>query len=317
MAYSSGTMAGSSQPSSDFYALVAAFLATVPGWSLVETFAASSTTGFTYSIWKSAGSEPNTVATDFYVVFAYQTAAQSAGSIQFYIYLCESYNPTGHLWTFPSYHPDGGMPDLWPDATSDYRYNPTTLHRVDSQYTYQHLAALSLNSGSNLYFLVANADGFFVLVNTTSVYAGAGDTLVSPSTNDPVPLFLVEWAGARGISSTRDPGFASTNPADAPWSYDNGQIPWTNFANTVDTLGISGNYDRYQNGGRPIACRWVFGKQAVAGGSYITAGCFRALLPIWILFMQVSSIAIGDTSVIGGSDTFFYAGLNVWVDSAA
>jgi hypothetical protein len=238
--------------------------------------------------------------------------------------LTEGYDTGAHQWQYPAMAPATSTPDFWPDSTSDYRYNNPTLKTVGTLYGNQMSQFVAVSSGSNTYFIVANADGVFFCVEESSgpnsLYAGTGTTLVAPSSDDPVPLFLAYNPNESGaaMGSTRDPGFVTLNANYQPWTY--AVNPWSGIfipsQNAAPTIGNTSTYDRYQNGGRPVACRYLIYKPTQSA-FWSNSGLLRALLPAWILYMQSTGIAVGDTSVIGGSDSFFYTGGNTWVDSAA
>jgi hypothetical protein len=320
MAYSSGTFSSESQPGQYLYSLIATFLATQSTvWAFVEDYAASSSSGSTYSTWKSLGTA-NTAGTDFFVTFQYQTSTQNAGSSQFYMTLYESYNATGHLVNFPAMYLEGNTPASWPDATSSYRYNVTPFIVSGTPFSFQKYISFAPTTGTNNYFLWANADGFVLSILNTNysisnpaiAYAGSGSTLVAPSTNDPSPLFLADLGGSLAVGSTRDPGYVGTNANGYPWSYNYGI--WTP---TGSTLGSTTTYDLYQNGGRAVASRTLIFKNVGSPAYYSIGGYLRALLPAWMLYLPTTGLLIGDTSVIGGTDNFIYLGAARFLDLSA
>jgi hypothetical protein len=343
LAYTNGSFSAQAQPGFYLYNnVIAPFLTANAGpiWSHIEDTVQGT---YTYSVWKSAAAA-NHSGMDWYVVFQYQTAAQSPGSIVFNVYACEVYNTSGHTWNRPTLATNSSFAGTYTafDAANQRAYTAASPNVVGTVYpiglngasgvgqNYQALAGLTV-SATVLYQLVANADGFLLAVNGSAsswCYVGAFSSFLPAGgpfgADQPLAIWgdnLTGVAGGRpGLS--RDPvanGVANT----APYFWGVGLVTFYGLSGGQ----VNGVGDSYQTGGAagaPWAQRLLISKVPLT-----FSGINRGMSPAWLLYIPVSGsvVSFGDTIVVSpgpvngaAGDTYAYITTStngIWADTAA
>lgn len=312
------TISSPTYPSEALYTAVSNFLSTMNcatspgatptpppgGWSLVETWASG---GYTYSTWQSPGAD-NNVGVTFYLIFQYQTSAQSTTSTFFTVTLCEVYNTstsTGSSPTRAGTAFNGTAPQV-PSATSTPPWAAILTANAVALPTSiggEQVMPYTPSAGTNNLLIAANKDGFFLsLTNssgTWSCYFGNAPTMVTnTAAPDTVPLVLISPNAYNG--ATRDPG-PTTASGFGAYSM---QVfhPSTAGVDARMVYGVvNGTPASLPEGGDlyaglqayPTAFRWQVVKTGVLNGS--VGGWLRALLPSWIQVALENATSWGDT----------------------
>jgi hypothetical protein len=331
--YASGTVSGQANTGAYFYTnVIAPFLTSAGGpWSFVETTVVSTTT---YSVWKSAGASNNSHM-DWYVVFGYQTAAQSPGSTVFTVDACEVYSSASHTWNrcVLGCSFNGGFSGAFTspfDAANGNAYTAASPNTVGTRYQNligaagsvgQYFANLAPTSGATFpYVIIANADGLYFGFNggvggglSGFFYVGAFNSYV-PS-DQPLCMIAAPFQCAPSFATgslggvSRDPqagGAANCYPYVCGWPASNGaswgvgHICSTTARNMLSAPQSSWAYvDAYT--GTWWASQILLNKLFVSTGAYTAiAGVFRGQSPDWLMLVQNYALSFGDTVTVGG-----------------
>jgi hypothetical protein len=318
MAYFENTLTGSQTGLTVMADIKAELDGNLPtGWSFVETYTESSTT---WDVYKCAAAQSG-LSNDFHVVFV----DTETGTSSLKVFVCEGYDATNHRMIRPHLNytagdttpPTGGSDGSGDDSTL---YRPTTSTPTRTAGTglssnFSHALNATVSSVTD-WAIFVYADAMVLSFKAGSVgsgfYAGALQSLVNNnSTNDPMPVVLLNLHNFVSASTNFEPGSTATRVAGGPIrSAMNANVAhrpsliasvWHVLTgiNFITDITNPDNWDKYAASSGGYALPYMV-TRASSASTYASSGLLRGKLPY---IVAAGGGSWGDTVEVG-PDTY-------------